>query len=72
MRIFKLHPRIWRINPSDLSDEPRQSYIPQRGKGAFYWGVGLLVLYIGPDGTSHWGLNNVAALIVTIVGFFHT
>lgn len=44
----------------------------QRGKGAFYWGVGLLVLFIGPDGSSTWGLNNVAALFLALVGFLHT
>jgi len=44
----------------------------QRGKGAFYWGVGLLVLFIGPDGSSKWGLNNVAALFLALVGFLHT
>jgi len=43
----------------------------QRGKGGFYLCVGLLVLYIGPDGTSHWGLNNVAALFLAVVGFLH-
>ena len=44
----------------------------QRGKGMFYWGVGLLILYIGPVGTSAWGLNNVAALCLAIVGALHT
>ena len=44
----------------------------QRGKGAFYWGVGLLVLFIGPDSDSSWGLNNVAALFLAVVGFLHT
>jgi hypothetical protein len=44
----------------------------QRGKGLYYLGVGLLVLYIGPDGTSSWGLNNVAALLLAIIGVSHT
>uniref|UniRef100_A0A6T0BU72 Uncharacterized protein n=1 Tax=Chrysotila carterae TaxID=13221 RepID=A0A6T0BU72_CHRCT len=44
----------------------------QRGKGAFYWGVGLMVLFISPDNTSKWGLNNVAALVLAFVGFLHT
>ena len=44
----------------------------QRGKGMFYLAVGLLVLYIGPDGTHAWGLNNVAALILAIIGSIHT
>ena len=44
----------------------------QRGKGAFYWGVGLLICFIAPDGSSSWGFNNVAALILAILGFVHT
>jgi len=42
----------------------------QRGKGLFYWGVGLLVLFIGPDSNS-WGLNNVAAIFLAVVGILH-
>mmetsp|Transcript_46514 Transcript_46514/g.101050 ORF Transcript_46514/g.101050 Transcript_46514/m.101050 type:complete len:216 (-) Transcript_46514:146-793(-) len=44
----------------------------QRGKGAFYWFVGLLILFISPDGTEHWGPNNCAALVLAFVGFLHT
>jgi len=44
----------------------------QRGKGLFYLGVGLLVLYISPDGTSSWGRNNVAALFLAAIGASHT
>merc|ERR1740117_945471 len=44
----------------------------QRGKGAFYWAVGLLICFIAPDGTRNWGVNNVAALILAILGFVHT
>jgi hypothetical protein len=45
----------------------------QRGKGLFYLGVGLLVFYIAPmTASSHWGLNNVAALFLAIIGFSHT
>ena len=51
---------------------------PQRGKGIFYLGVGLLVLFMSAKtttetGTStYWGVNNVAALFLAIVGFLHT
>ena len=44
----------------------------QRGKGMFYWGVGLLICFIAPDGTRDWGVNNVAALVLAILGFIHT
>lgn len=44
----------------------------QRGKGMFYWGVGLLICFIAPDGTRDWGINNVAALVLAILGFIHT
>ena len=44
----------------------------QRGKGLFYLGIGLLVLYIAPSGTSSWGLDNIAALFLAIIGFSHT
>lgn len=44
----------------------------QRGKGLFCLGVGLLIIFIQPDGTSRWGLNNVAALFLAIVVFLHT
>lgn len=44
----------------------------QRGKGLFYMGVGLLVLYIAPMASSVWGLNNIAALFLAIIGFSHT
>ena len=56
---------------------------PQRGKGIFYLGVGLLVLFMSAKTTStsttgasittnYWGVNNVAALFLAIVGFLHT
>lgn len=46
----------------------------QRGKGAFYLGVGLLVCFMTPTGTGvgPFGVNNVAAIILAIVGFVHT
>ena len=54
----------------------------QRGKGLFYLGVGILVFFISPktigEGTitesimGHWGVNNVAALVLAIVGGLHT
>ena len=48
----------------------------QRGKGMFYACVGLLVFFIGPSGEnndgSHWGVNNVAALLLATIGFLHT
>jgi len=46
----------------------------QRGKGAFYLGVGLLVCFMSPSGNSQpaLGVNNVAAIILAVVGFLHT
>ena len=43
----------------------------QRGKGAFYLGVGLLVAFMTPT-TSMLGVNNIAAIILAVVGFLHT
>jgi hypothetical protein len=45
----------------------------QRGKGLFYLGVGILVLFMKPNSEqmSGWGINNVAALVLAIVGSFH-
>ena len=43
----------------------------QRGKGLFYLGVGLLVFCIAP-GDYHWGVNNIAALLLIAVGCMHT
>merc|ERR1712070_991485 len=43
----------------------------QRGKGAFYLGVGLLVVFMSPT-TSVLGVNNVAAIFLAVVGFLHT
>lgn len=42
----------------------------QRGKGAFYLGVGVLVMFMSPN-TSFFGINNVAAIVLAIVGFLH-
>ena len=51
------------------------SLAPQRGKGLFYFGVGLLVFFMAPKGestlTGHWGVNNVAAMVLAIVGGLH-
>ena len=46
----------------------------QRGKGAFYLGVGLLVCFMSPSGSSQpaVGVNNVAAIFLAVVGFLHT
>ena len=45
----------------------------QRGKGIFYLGVGILVFFMDTNGAdSSWGVNNVAALFLAIVGFLHT
>jgi glucose dehydrogenase len=48
----------------------------QRGKGIFYVGVGLLVFFIAPAGNEkdwfHWGVINVAALVLIAVGILHT
>jgi hypothetical protein len=48
----------------------------QRGKGLFYLGVGLLVFFIepttGPSVGGHWGINNLAALFLAVVGVLHT
>ena len=60
----------------------------QRGKGLFYLGVGVLVFFMGPTDdaahgsdnpvswasyfTGNWGVNNVAALVLAIVGGMHT
>lgn len=47
----------------------------QRGKGLFYIGVGILVFFIAPNTSGsmfgRWGVNNVAALVLTIVGVLH-
>ena len=43
----------------------------QRGKGAFYLGVGLLVVFMSPT-TSTVGINNIAAIFLAVVGFLHT
>ena len=48
----------------------------QRGKGIFYLGVGILVFFMAPDGKStwvgKWGVTNVAAMVLAIVGGMHT
>merc|ERR1711988_1871220 len=48
----------------------------QRGKGLFYFGVGILVFFMAPDTAAsaigHWGINNVAALVLLAVGAAHT
>ena len=51
----------------------------QRGKGAFYLGAGILTFFMGTCGTTEgscswkgWGVTNVAALYLAIVGFLHT
>jgi len=49
----------------------------QRGKGAFYLGVGLLTFFIGPNmgqssWTGQWGVMNIAALMLAVVGWVHT
>ena len=46
----------------------------QRGKGAFFMGVGILVFFIWPEGDKGrlvWGINNVSALMLSIVGCVH-
>ena len=47
----------------------------QRGKGMFYLGVGILVFFMGTHPNEknggHWGINNVAALYLAIIGFMH-
>mmetsp|Transcript_7377 Transcript_7377/g.12418 ORF Transcript_7377/g.12418 Transcript_7377/m.12418 type:complete len:205 (+) Transcript_7377:36-650(+) len=46
----------------------------QRGKGASYLGVALLVFCIGPQDEQNrrgWGVNNVAAVCLAIVGVMH-
>ena len=43
----------------------------QRGKGAFYLGVGILVCFMSPD-NSVFGVNNIAAIVLAIVGGLHT
>lgn len=48
----------------------------QRGKGCFYLGVGILICFMRPTSTwagafSVWGVNNVAALVLALVGAAH-
>ena len=46
----------------------------QRGKGAFFMGIGILVFFIWPEGDQGrlvWGVNNVSALMLAIVGGVH-
>ena len=51
----------------------RRAARAQRGKGLFYCGVGILVFFMGPNNTTwHWGVNNIAALVLALVGALHT
>ena len=34
-------------------------------------GVGILVFFIGPDSENGWGLNNVSAIVLAVVGALH-
>ena len=43
----------------------------QTGKGIFYLGIGILVFFIGPDSENGWGLNNVSAIVLAVVGALH-
>lgn len=79
----------------DLIDTYLKFLTLQTGKGLFYFGIGLLVFFMGPvpsekcvqqlatNGTEtmicstpnyvfNWGVTNVAALVLSIVGVLHT
>ena len=44
-----------------------RAYVAQ----GFFLCVGILVFFIGPDSENGWGLNNVSAIVLAVVGAIH-